>query len=365
MKARVLLAVAVMVFGCYTTGAWAQPEGYAHDSNDGAYKSQSGDDGAVLPDSTPNPGPQYMHVDLFPLGAEIGVPGFWRLRVRPGFTWVDGRWDSDNFIPGFWRPNVVRDKNTAWVAGHWAGQRWIAGQWRPASRKGFGWVEGHWSKNGEWLEGSWRPVQTAARGMIWEPGFWGPRGWVEGFWRPEARVGYLWVGGEWDEKGAWQKGRWQTAKREDFWVRGYFDRQGHKVPGHVVKVMDRTAPYAPGHYNQRGEWVEPRWGEQRREDRREDRRDDRRENRRDDRQGENRGGYDQHQGGQQDSGRSYGNERNNDNHNGNNSNNNYTNGNSNNHQPDNTAPQGNYHRPPVVATPGSQGGDNSNAGRTH
>jgi hypothetical protein len=415
MRAKVLLAVVVMVFGCFASQSWAQPDGYAHDANHGAYQTQPGDDRALLPDTMPNPGAQYVHVDVFPLSFEVGVPGFWRLRVRPGFTWVDGHWDSDNFIPGFWRPNVARDKNTTWVAGHWAGQRWIAGQWRPLSRKGFAWVEGHWTKNGEWLEGFWRPVKTAARGMVWEPGFWGTNGWVEGFWRPEARVGYLWVGGEWDENGTWLKGRWQPAKRDDFWVRGYYDRQGHRVPGRVVKIEDRNAPYAPGHYNHKGEWVEPRWGEQRREDRR----DDRRDNRRDDRQGENRGGfnqgrndrpmgddnregrggYDQHQGDQrsggheperrpepaprereqvnayqqsrqggqvtqigggnpnagQNQGRGNGNSGNNSN----NNNNGGNNSNNNNNQPGNSAPQGNVHQPPVMATPGSQGGNNS------
>lgn len=288
MRGRAVLAATVLVLNGFTTLVWAQSQEQGYGRIEAGGYAQAGDEGGVLPDDGTNPGRDYVRVDVFPLSLEVGVPGFWRLRVRPGFTWVDGRLENDVFIPGAWRPKQTRGKDWAWVGGHWAGRRWIAGFWRPSARRGFTWVEGHWNRNGEWQEGFWRPLEVAARGMVWEPGFWGPKGWVEGFWRPEARVGFLWIGGERDENGAWNKGRWQPAKRNDFWVRGYFDRQGRKVPGHVVQINDRKAPFTPGHYNHRGEWVEPRWGEQRREERRENLREDRRGDRRDDMRDEHR-----------------------------------------------------------------------------
>jgi len=281
MKGKMFFAFLIMLLSGMAVWAWAQERDEAsRDSGYDTYQDQpdqeegaepAGEEGAVLPDEDNDPGREYIHVDVFPLGVEVGVPGFWRLRVRPGFAWVDGHMENDIFIPGFWRPKKSRGKDWAWVGGHWAGRHWIAGRWRQSFRRGYAWVEGHWDRNGEWLEGFWRPTESPKRGMTWEPGYWGPGGWVEGFWRPEARVGRLWVNGEWDQNGTWIKGHWRTAQRNDMWVHGYFDRHGNKVPGRVVKINDRKAPFTPGHYDRRGEWVEPRWGEQRAPERQDDR----------------------------------------------------------------------------------------------
>jgi hypothetical protein len=391
MKVRIFLLVLMLAFGGAGVFAWAQEsENNSRDSSYGTYEDQSsqdeadapaGDEGGVLPDENSDPGQEYVHVDAFSLGAEIGVPGFWRLRVRPGFVWVDGHMENEIFIPGFWRPERMRGKNWAWAGGHWAGRHWIAGHWRPNFRRGFVWVDGHWNRDGEWVEGFWRPQAAPERGMVWEPGYWGPSGWVEGFWRPQARVGRIWIGGEWGENGRWITGHWQPARRNEAWVHGYFDQHGHKVEGHVVKITDRNAPYAPGHYNQRGEWTEPRWGEPRREERREDRREEgREENRRggDQRRDDRYSGNDQREshentpreseqinnveqsrrgGGQlqQIGGNNQENRQNQDR----SSERNSGGDNHSNHE-NNTAVQGNVHRPPVEGTPGTSGNSQNN-----
>src|SRR5690606_23492732 len=89
------------------------------------------------------------------------MPGFYRVRNRPGFTWMDGHYDASNrWVDAGWRP-TRQLRNQVWVAGHRGDDGfWIEGQWRQASRPNQRWVEGR--RNGSrWVDGYWQPTTAA------------------------------------------------------------------------------------------------------------------------------------------------------------------------------------------------------------
>lgn len=138
------------------------------------------------------------------------VPGHWRPVQRDGFRWVPGRVVDGAWVHGHWTPVAVR-RGEVWVPGHWSPRgEWIEGHWRPAARRDYTWVPGHW-RYGAWVPGHWRPVNPRP-GHVWVAGHRGPRGWVEGRWRPAAKAGHHWVGGGW-VGGAWRAGRWVAGAR--------------------------------------------------------------------------------------------------------------------------------------------------------
>ncbi len=282
---KVLMLVGVLVNGTAIV-SWA--DNYRGGNNPGYDDySERVEAGVIISDRDSQPGGGYVRVDAFPLSVNIGVPGFWRLSVRPGFTWVDGFWKGEIYVPGYYRPNRDRGRNWAWVPGHWGGDRWLPGRWRPSQRAGYDWIEGHWTREGEWIEGFWRPLARAPRGMVWEPGYWNARGWVEGFWRVEVKPGFIWIGGDWDDRGNWVCGRWERAQKNHIWQRRVWNsREGHWHPGQLVKLPENhQGPLRHGYYNPRGEWVSPydreehatNYGDRREEryNEREDRRNDR------------------------------------------------------------------------------------------
>lgn len=244
------------------------------------------DEGLTAWDAEHAPGDNYIHEEARPLGDERAVPGFWRVKEKPGFVWVEGRWQNDIYIPGFWRPAHAR-RGQVWIPGHWYGRRWIAGRWRPAFRPGYAWMEGHWTREGEWVEGFWMPNRMRRGDQVWEPGYWGPRGWVEGYWRVKVKPGHIWIAGERDEQGRWLPGHWQQADEHEVWVHGHWDHEGRYVAGRIERAKDRNS-YHRGYYGHDGRWVEPRWEKEQdvhgaehhppdREYRREENRQDRRQ----------------------------------------------------------------------------------------
>ncbi|MEW6516388.1 MAG: hypothetical protein AB1439_05715 [candidate division FCPU426 bacterium] len=215
----------------------------------------------ILPAGTANPGSAYIWVEPYSLQEDVVVPGFWRLRDRAGFIWVDGYWNGAYFCPGYWKPLKSCGSQWVWVPGHWWGKYWIEGKWRPAKRTGYTWREGHWTRNGEWEEGYWVPVKSPKPGLVWVPGFWLANGtWKEGYWRPERREGFIWIGGYFNGQGIWVVGSWQAAPPAHRWVPGYWDPRGLYTPGRLDRDRD-DADFVPGHYNRRNNWVPERWQE--------------------------------------------------------------------------------------------------------
>lgn len=211
----------------------------------------------VLSAGISDPGPNYIWVDVVVLNGEVCAPGFWRLRTRSGYLWVNGYWDGDRYIPGYWRPRQARGSSWVWAPGHWAGKYWIEGHWRPARRSGYQWEIGHWDRSGNWHDGHWRPV-TQRPDREWVPGYWLPGDkWKEGYWRPRSRDGFVWVPGYFNGSGRWVEGGWQAAPPKHYWAPGYWDPNGGFTPGRMVPEHDGEAP-APGHYGRDSRWVPDR-----------------------------------------------------------------------------------------------------------
>lgn len=218
---------------------------------------EDADAGVILADGDASPGEDYVRVEITLLGDDLAVPGCWRLRQRPGYIWVDGRWLDDGYLPGYWQPARTRGREWAWVPGYWDGHRWFSGRWRPRARSGWAWNEGHWSRGGEWIMGCWRPLSANRPGWDWEPGFWDPQGrWVDGFWRPAFRENALWIGGMYNENGIWVRGYWQTIPSGQAWVKGYWDR-GSWIPGRLTELPRNGERILSGHYNRFGKWMAP------------------------------------------------------------------------------------------------------------
>jgi hypothetical protein len=94
--------------------------------------------------------PRYRH----PSGTYIG--GYWRPPSRPGFTWVDGRWNEEGlWVFGYWKP-LIEKPGYLWVPGYWDGTLWVDGYWRPAKKTGLIWVPAHYSSGGVWIKGHWK-----------------------------------------------------------------------------------------------------------------------------------------------------------------------------------------------------------------
>jgi hypothetical protein len=214
----------------------------------------------ILPAETPNPGSSYIWEEPYTLEADldVAVPGFWRLRERPGYTWVVGYWDQDRYIPGYWKPVKSRGRQYAWVPGHWWGKHWIEGKWRPAKRTGYTWVPGYWTRSGDWQEGYWHPTRAPKPNMVWVPGYWLNDEWQEGFWRPPQREGYVWIDGYYNGLGIWVVSQWQVAPPAHRWSPGYWNPRGVYTPGRLEPVRDNTN-YVPGHYDNRNRWKPEQW----------------------------------------------------------------------------------------------------------
>lgn len=83
--------------------------------------------------------------------------GFYRVRERPGYHWVEGA-----YVRG------------VWIEGHWA--------WTGAARPGQIWEAGFRGSDGYYVSGHWRPQHRG--GYVWVPAHRSPSGWVDGYWRP-------------------------------------------------------------------------------------------------------------------------------------------------------------------------------------
>ena len=144
-----------------------------------------------------------------------GADGYWiaedfRPQSVPDQDWVDGHWEGNTWVVGYFRPRTAR-AGFAWEPGRWtpAGV-WVQGQWRPTQRAGFAWVPATF-RFGRWRPGYWRPT-TVQRGQVWVPGYWNGSAWVDGRWRPARTRGQRWVHGHW-QGNVWVDGAWVAGAR--------------------------------------------------------------------------------------------------------------------------------------------------------
>ena len=84
----------------------------------------------------------------------------WRPAPRSGYVWVDGYWDVDQWIPGYWAPTYSR-AGYVWVRGYYDGVSYTDGYWRSTYRAGHSWVSGRWNGR-SYSSGYWAPSHRVA-----------------------------------------------------------------------------------------------------------------------------------------------------------------------------------------------------------
>ena len=201
------------------------------------------------------PDEDYVWEDAHEQNDGTVIPGYYRVRTRPGFTWVPARYADGRWVRARWTPVAAKadhvwvpghiGKDGYWVAGHWRrvarpGFTWVPaatvkgvrmpGFWRPAAvRKGHVWVPGHRRVNGTWAPGHWRVVNRP--NYVWKPGVFRYGRWAPGFWKPvSVRAGHVWVPGHFAPRG-WVPGHWRmAAKPGHHWVAARWVN-GVRVPG--------------------------------------------------------------------------------------------------------------------------------------
>jgi hypothetical protein len=149
----------------------------------------------------------------------------WAPPSRYGWAWVPGYWDFGWWHPGYWSPVAPAPVGYAYVPGWWDQQTYVEGYYRSEARDGWNWVDGYYQEDGTYVPGHWEPTSPAPDGYVWEPGLFDGTSWVDGFWRPEFRTGYTWVSSYFASDGIFHAGFWKpTEDRPGFvWVPGWFD----------------------------------------------------------------------------------------------------------------------------------------------
>ncbi len=85
---------------------------------------------------------------------------------------------------------------------------YIGGYWRPPCGVGFSWVDGYWDAKGAWVFGNCNPAKLR-KNYMWAPGYWDSSVWIKGYWRPRKKAGFAWAPGHYNNKGIWIKGHWR------------------------------------------------------------------------------------------------------------------------------------------------------------
>ncbi|MCP4578890.1 MAG: hypothetical protein GY846_21645 [Deltaproteobacteria bacterium] len=175
-----------------------------------------------------SPGPGHVWVKAVDIAKGVVVPGFWRPKMKSGFSWNPGyRDDGGHWAPGHWKPVKKFRKGMKWVPGRRHHGRWHPGRWRKAGRPGYFWTGGHWNRRGDWVRGHWRPKGKPHKGKKWVPGHWGKRGhWVPGHWRYLKKRGHGWSPGHYNKRGVWKKGYWKRHAKGPKKARQYYKKKG-------------------------------------------------------------------------------------------------------------------------------------------
>jgi hypothetical protein len=115
------------------------------------------------------------------------IPGHWRpLGDGPeGYVWEPGFFDGNQEVDGFWRPEFRDDYR--WVSSYFEESGlYHAGYWEPlADRPGFVWVPG-WFDGNEWIEGKWVSEEEY---RTTDPSTWRPEDGWDGTGAPPAPAG--------------------------------------------------------------------------------------------------------------------------------------------------------------------------------
>lgn len=179
--------------------------------------------------------------------------GFYRIRSRNNFMWIEGKVQEGTWHAPHWEPMNEADPGTAYVRGHrGANGYWAQGYWRPETRQGFTWTETTTSEAGT-VAGHWVPVD-ATDDKVWVPGHPTAKGdWIDGFWRQASWTARRWVPGSW-RYGVYHRGHWAPNKplSGKTWVGGHNSADGWKA-GHW------RSPNKAGSYWQRGHWTAQGW----------------------------------------------------------------------------------------------------------
>ena len=143
------------------------------------------------------PDEDWVWVDGDDLEDGTAVKGFYRIRARPNYVWVEGTMTDGVWIAPHWRWTGEARAAHVHVRGHRGPDGyWVRGYWRPETRAGHRWVV-HTRAGGVRVHGHWAPVDLRPD-HVWVPGHWSRRGnWVPGHWRVAKRIGYVWVPSQW------------------------------------------------------------------------------------------------------------------------------------------------------------------------
>lgn len=111
------------------------------------------------------------------------MEGYYRAADRgPGWTWVEGRWTGEGVYQwGHWEPVNRTPAGYVWEAGYWDGEDWVDGFWRPQLRNGYRWVSAAFDEDGVFEGGYWEPVVDRPD-STWIPGWFDGNEWVDGYW---------------------------------------------------------------------------------------------------------------------------------------------------------------------------------------
>jgi hypothetical protein len=99
------------------------------------------------------------------------VWGYWRPTTAGprGYVWEPGFFDGESYVDGFWRPEFR--PGYTWVSAFYDQDGvYHGGYWAPIEDEpGFDWVPG-WFDGNDWIEGYWVPVDEAQSSLdTWRP----------------------------------------------------------------------------------------------------------------------------------------------------------------------------------------------------
>ena len=143
------------------------------------------------------PRPGYVWVPGWWMGS-VYVDGYWRIQDRPASTsstgevtnqweWVEGYYLEDGtFVQGHWRPTGDPPQaGYTWEPGFWDGDQYVDGFWRPEMRSSYTWVSAFYDEEGVYQSGYWLPVDEQD-GFVWVPGWFDGTEWIQGHWVRQA-----------------------------------------------------------------------------------------------------------------------------------------------------------------------------------
>lgn len=113
---------------------------------------------------------------------EAYVEGYYRTDEREDWVWIEGYYlDDGTHVRGYWQPSGDAPEGYTWEPGFWDGEEYVDGFWRPELRAGYLWVSAFYDTDGIFHSGYWLPGEERA-GEEWIPGWFDGNEWIEGYW---------------------------------------------------------------------------------------------------------------------------------------------------------------------------------------